>query len=49
MNCCTMKIPIWATQNKQRGRMQPAGHHFDIGGSKFLGWLWLNLDIFRIL
>jgi len=29
LNCCTMKIPIRATQNKQRGRMQPAGRQFD--------------------
>ncbi len=25
-----MKIPIWAAQNKQRGRMQPAGRQFDM-------------------
>ncbi len=25
-----MKIPIWAAQNKQRGRMRPAGGQFDM-------------------
>ncbi len=25
-----MKIPIRATQNKQRGRMRPAGRQFDM-------------------
>jgi len=30
LNCCTMNIPIRATQNKQRGRMRPAGRQFDM-------------------
>jgi hypothetical protein len=25
-----MKIPIWAIQNKHRGRMRPAGRQFDM-------------------
>jgi len=25
-----MKIPIWAAQNRQRGRMRPAGRQFDM-------------------
>jgi len=28
------KSPIRATQNKQRGRMRPAGHQFDMPGLK---------------
>jgi len=35
-NCCIMKIPIQASQNKQRGRMRPAGRQFDMPGWKTL-------------
>jgi len=28
LNCCKLKTPIWATQNKQRVLMRPAGHQF---------------------
>ncbi len=30
LNFCTMSIPNRATQNKQRGRMRPAGRQFDM-------------------
>jgi len=37
-----MKIPIRATQNKQRGRMRPAGRQFDMPALKD------NLDFYKI-
>jgi hypothetical protein len=30
--CSIMKIPIRAAQNRQRGRMRPAGRQFDMPG-----------------
>jgi len=41
-----IKIPIRAAQNRQRGRMRPAGRQFDIPGLKHGGPPKTNANIF---